>query len=86
MKRFILPIFTGGFLVMFSLVIMVLQTMGAGEEDGYVGSETCSLCHRDIAERWQETPHANYVREATPESVVGDFTQATRKVVSHPWS
>ncbi|MFQ6043944.1 MAG: ethylbenzene dehydrogenase-related protein, partial [Candidatus Poribacteria bacterium] len=43
---------------------------------GYVGSETCSLCHRDIAERWKKTPHANYVREATPENVVGDFTQS----------
>lgn len=43
----------------------------------YTGSESCGECHTVIYDRWQNSPHANMARPASPESVVGDFDNAT---------
>lgn len=43
----------------------------------YVGASVCGDCHTQIYPEWQRSPHANMVREATPESVVGDFSDTS---------
>ena len=43
----------------------------------YVGSESCGDCHTVIYDRWQQSPHAKMARPAGPDTVVGDFDNAT---------
>ena len=39
----------------------------------YVGAAVCGECHTQIFPEWQRSPHANMLRNASPQSVVGDF-------------
>ena len=40
----------------------------------YVGSESCSGCHRAEFDAWQGSNHALAMQHATIESVLGDFS------------
>ena len=44
---------------------------------GYVGSPVCGECHAAELERWRGSYHARAMTEATPDSVLGDFDDAT---------
>ena len=41
----------------------------------YVGPEVCGSCHKDKYEAWRDHPHAAMNADATPGSVVGDFSK-----------
>lgn len=49
---------------------------GAGA-DGYVGSAVCSECHREQANSWNTSDHAQSMLPAGPASVLGDFANVT---------
>jgi predicted CXXCH cytochrome family protein len=44
---------------------------------GYVRSESCRRCHDDHYRTWSRTFHRTMTQEAGPESVLGDFDDAT---------
>lgn len=43
----------------------------------FVGSETCSGCHRTEAASWRDSQHRHAMDHATEKSVFGDFNDAT---------
>jgi tetratricopeptide (TPR) repeat protein len=43
----------------------------------FVGSETCSGCHRAEAALWRDSQHRHALDHATEKSVLGDFSDAT---------
>jgi Flp pilus assembly protein TadD len=43
----------------------------------FVGSEACAGCHRAEAELWRSSQHQRAMQHATPESVLGDFNDAS---------
>jgi hypothetical protein len=43
----------------------------------YVGSESCRACHQDQFAHWSQSHHHKMTQPATPETVVGDFNNAT---------
>ena len=43
----------------------------------HVGRDTCALCHPAEAEAWQGSHHDLAMEEATAETVLGDFDEAT---------
>jgi len=43
----------------------------------YIGSESCRACHREQFEHWSQSHHHKMTQPATPETVVGDFNNAT---------
>ena len=43
----------------------------------FVGSERCATCHADQHEAWQDSHHDLAMQEATPETVLGNFDNAT---------
>jgi hypothetical protein len=49
----------------------------APEEWRFVGSEACVECHREEYQRWQGSHHDLAMEPATPETVIGDFDNAT---------
>lgn len=49
----------------------------------YVGSPVCGECHRLNHEQWVRSPHANMVREPTPETVIGDFDDGEFRLPEH---
>ena len=57
--------------------IAVGQSPGAQREPNYVSSQTCAVCHVDQAAAWSNSHHSWAWREPTPESVLGDFNDAS---------
>src|SRR5262249_55520841 len=49
----------------------------SGEAAAFVGSEACASCHRAQAEQWRRSQHKHAMDHATPQSVLGDFSNAT---------
>ena len=43
----------------------------------FVGSETCIGCHEAQGKLWRPSQHAHAMAHATPETVLGDFDNAT---------
>lgn len=43
----------------------------------YVGAATCGTCHTQVYEHWRDSPHARMTRPAEPDSIVGDFAEAS---------
>ena len=43
----------------------------------FVGSERCATCHADQHAAWQDSHHDLAMQEATPETVLGNFDNAT---------
>jgi predicted CXXCH cytochrome family protein len=48
----------------------------AGEPATSVTSDTCFKCHADHYNSWHQTYHRTMTREATPETIKGDFNNA----------
>ena len=55
------------------LVLLFMFPLVALAAPDYVGSESCTECHRDIAERWAGSHHALAWTEAGPDTVLADF-------------
>lgn len=71
--RFLRPIAGAGF----ALILTALPS-GAdlGTVPGYVGSEACRKCHDGKYRQWEETLHANVIKDAkkNPGAILGDFS------------
>ena len=48
----------------------------ADEPAGFVGAQVCAGCHAAEAERWEGSHHALAMQQATPATVLGDFSDA----------
>jgi hypothetical protein len=46
-------------------------------EPAYVGMVSCARCHEQAADSWRGSHHDLAMQEATPETVLGDFDEAT---------
>jgi tetratricopeptide (TPR) repeat protein len=40
----------------------------------FIGSRECGRCHQKIFRKWQQSDHARAMAKATPETVIGDFS------------
>jgi len=45
-----------------------------GVTNVYVGAQQCVECHEDIYDGWKSTLHPYKFQDATPETIIGDFT------------
>ncbi|HSR33519.1 MAG TPA: multiheme c-type cytochrome [Anaerolineae bacterium] len=63
-------------LIVFTLAVLLLlgYVEAQAQEPGYVGSEKCAQCHGAKYESYRDTWHARFLRPASDESVVGDFS------------
>ena len=43
----------------------------------YAGTAACAECHAAEAEAWKDSDHAWALKEPTPDSMLGDFNDAT---------
>lgn len=50
---------------------------GAGVHPGFVGSDSCRGCHAEEYRLWQGSHHELAMQAATPDTVLGDFDNAT---------
>ncbi|MEL0138550.1 MAG: hypothetical protein VW806_13845, partial [Halieaceae bacterium] len=46
-------------------------------EAGYLGNAACTGCHEQAAVDWTNSHHDLAMQEATPQTVLGDFNNAT---------
>ncbi len=60
---------------LYVMAVLSPWVMTAQTRPDFVGSQTCSNCHKAIYDRWKKTRMANVVQDpkAHPEAVVGDF-------------
>ena len=63
-------------LVLILLGVLWLAPVQAQESARFVGAKTCTSCHAAQAELWKASHHASAMREATAETVRGDFSGA----------
>lgn len=63
------------FLVTASL--FAYNNIGANTESEFVGSKTCESCHQNEYQLWQSSHHDLAMQEATPDTVLGDFSNQT---------
>ena len=63
-----------------SALLLSLLLLGCSKQnadvDGYVGSKTCSSCHVQEYRNWQKSHHDLAMKEATADSVLGNFADA----------
>jgi Flp pilus assembly protein TadD len=50
---------------------------GVDPPAAFAGSEACAGCHRAEADLWRSSQHQRAMQHATPESVLGDFNDAS---------
>ena len=66
-------------------VIALLDRYSPKYDAEYVGAAVCGECHTQIFPEWQRSPHANMLRDASPQSVVGDFENASWILPEEDW-
>jgi predicted CXXCH cytochrome family protein len=59
------------------LAFFALQTTLAQGDLGFVGTDTCVTCHKEQFAAWKNSHHDLAMQEATAETVLGDFDDAT---------
>ena len=59
------------------LAAFCVQNAFSQEDAGFVGTEICATCHKAEFAAWQNSHHDLAMQEPTPESVLGDFDDAT---------
>jgi len=59
------------------LAAFCVQNAFSQEDAGFVGTEICATCHKAEFAAWQSSHHDLAMQEPTPESVLGDFDDAT---------
>ena len=42
--------------------------------NNYVGAQACQQCHQEQYQQWQSSDHAKAMQEASPATVLGDFS------------
>ncbi|MGR5065038.1 multiheme c-type cytochrome [Photobacterium sp. DNB22_13_2] len=55
-----------------------------GQTSVYVGSETCVECHSEQADAWRGSHHEMAMKHATPQSVLGNFSDQTLPLDGNP--
>jgi predicted CXXCH cytochrome family protein len=65
------------FAVQFSAGALRAAPSGADPPVAFAGSEVCAGCHRAEADLWRSSQHQRAMQHATPESVLGDFNDAS---------
>ncbi len=60
-----------------ALLLPCLSLAAQVPGDGYAGTASCGGCHAKEMEAWQGSHHDMAMRHASPETVVGDFDNAT---------
>ena len=82
--RIVATSFAAGFVVVLSFglfaprwTIFQSPQQAAQAAAEFVGSETCSGCHRAQAALWRDSQHKHAMDHATEKSVLGDFSDAT---------
>jgi hypothetical protein len=63
------------------LALVLLTAVAHAQGPGYVGSSTCAQCHGSKYESYRRTWHANMLRPASEESVIGDFSSTDEDLV-----
>jgi hypothetical protein len=64
--------------VVITAVGLLLYLEVHAQEPGYVGSSKCAQCHGAKYESYQQTWHANILRPANDQTVIGDFDSTDR--------
>ena len=59
------------------LAALCAQKAFPQEDSEFVGTENCATCHKAEFAAWQNSHHDLAMQEPTPESVLGDFDNAT---------
>jgi Flp pilus assembly protein TadD len=59
------------------LSIFLSLKSASAEERSYLGSAACAGCHEQATVDWTDSHHDLAMQEATPETVLGDFNNAT---------
>jgi Tfp pilus assembly protein PilF len=60
-----------------ALAWLALWATGLAAGNGYVGAERCGACHADELAAWRGSHHDLAMAAATPETVLGDFDDAS---------
>lgn len=47
------------------------------DDGSYVGAKACATCHQQQHQQWQQSDHHKAMALATPDAVLGDFTDAS---------
>ena len=55
----------------------ILTSAAVGAEATYLGNNACAGCHEQANADWTDSHHDLAMQEATPETVLGDFNNAT---------
>ena len=55
----------------------ILTSAAVGAEAAYLGNDACAGCHEQATADWADSHHDLAMQEATPETVLGDFNNAT---------
>ncbi len=50
----------------------------------YLGTEVCLACHSDVADSWFTTAHAQTLKEANAETVLGDLSDTAALTITWP--
>ncbi len=79
------PIVLATALLIVVLLVGLLEHYSPRYDAEYVGKVVCGECHTQIYPEWQRSPHANMVRDPDPDSVVGDFENATWSLPEAAW-
>ena len=64
-------------LTLAALMLFSALTAAAVAETDYVGNAACAGCHEQASADWASSHHDLAMQEATPETVLGDFNNAT---------
>jgi len=59
------------------LIVLLLTLSLELFADDYVGDKACSSCHTKEHKEWSHSDHDEAMQKATPQSVLGDFNNAT---------
>jgi predicted CXXCH cytochrome family protein len=59
------------------LIGMMFATNGVIAETSYTGNEVCANCHEQAVTDWRDSHHDLAMQEASTETVLGDFNDAT---------
>lgn len=59
------------------MLLSPVTTAAVVAETDYVGNAACAGCHQQASADWTDSHHDLAMQDATPETVLGDFDNAT---------
>lgn len=63
--------------VLFAIAVALTALPGFGAVPDFVGTASCATCHGKQHAKWQNSHHDLAMQKATPETVLGDFNDAS---------